>query len=164
MCRQLEDYDKFGYSCFIFRFLDIDYEEQKVVMNKIDEICSISRRDKKIHTLTFKRMKTQFISENYGMVVYVGYKRDSFELVKYAHAAGAIQQALTGIREWITLCIYLDDNRHFINQFYYHFGDEESEILGNRALQDFHVDKKKVGRNDKCPCGSNLKYKMCCGR
>ena len=21
---------------------------------------------------------------------------------------------------------------------------------------------KKVGRNEKCPCGSNLKYKKCC--
>lgn len=24
--------------------------------------------------------------------------------------------------------------------------------------------KKKVGRNDPCPCGSGLKYKRCCGR
>ncbi|MEK4221673.1 SEC-C metal-binding domain-containing protein [Bacillus sp. FSL W8-0116] len=22
---------------------------------------------------------------------------------------------------------------------------------------------KKVGRNDKCPCGSGKKYKRCCG-
>jgi preprotein translocase subunit SecA len=26
------------------------------------------------------------------------------------------------------------------------------------------VRKKKVGRNDPCPCGSGLKYKKCCGR
>lgn len=25
------------------------------------------------------------------------------------------------------------------------------------------VTGKKVGRNEKCPCGSNLKYKKCCG-
>ena len=24
--------------------------------------------------------------------------------------------------------------------------------------------KIKVGRNDKCPCGSNVKYKKCCGK
>jgi preprotein translocase subunit SecA len=24
--------------------------------------------------------------------------------------------------------------------------------------------KKKVGRNDPCPCGSGKKYKKCCGR
>ena len=25
------------------------------------------------------------------------------------------------------------------------------------------TENKKVGRNDKCPCGSNKKYKHCCG-
>ncbi|HGP4898595.1 SEC-C metal-binding domain-containing protein [Klebsiella pneumoniae] len=24
--------------------------------------------------------------------------------------------------------------------------------------------KFKIGRNDKCPCGSGNKYKRCCGR
>ena len=24
--------------------------------------------------------------------------------------------------------------------------------------------KKKVGRNDPCPCGSGKKYKFCCGK
>jgi preprotein translocase subunit SecA len=24
--------------------------------------------------------------------------------------------------------------------------------------------KKKIGRNDPCPCGSGKKYKHCCGR
>jgi hypothetical protein len=24
--------------------------------------------------------------------------------------------------------------------------------------------RKKIGRNDSCPCGSGKKYKMCCGR
>lgn len=26
------------------------------------------------------------------------------------------------------------------------------------------VRKKKIGRNDPCPCGSGLKYKKCCGK
>ena len=25
------------------------------------------------------------------------------------------------------------------------------------------LDKKKIGRNEKCPCGSDKKYKHCCG-
>jgi len=24
--------------------------------------------------------------------------------------------------------------------------------------------KKKIGRNDPCPCGSGKKYKKCCGK
>ena len=25
------------------------------------------------------------------------------------------------------------------------------------------IDNKKIGRNEKCPCGSEKKYKHCCG-
>ena len=28
---------------------------------------------------------------------------------------------------------------------------------------DAILNKKKVGRNEKCPCGSEKKYKHCCG-
>lgn len=35
---------------------------------------------------------------------------------------------------------------------------ELSEIEKDYAL------KKKVGRNELCPCGSGKKYKKCCGR
>jgi len=31
-------------------------------------------------------------------------------------------------------------------------------------MNDNNSPKKKVGRNDPCPCGSGLKYKKCCGR
>jgi SEC-C motif len=35
----------------------------------------------------------------------------------------------------------------------------------DRKIVDFHAKKKqKIGRNDPCPCGSNKKYKKCCGR
>ena len=26
-----------------------------------------------------------------------------------------------------------------------------------------YIDNKKIGRNEKCPCGSGKKYKHCCG-
>jgi len=26
-----------------------------------------------------------------------------------------------------------------------------------------HIASRKVGRNEKCPCGSEVKYKKCCG-
>ncbi len=35
---------------------------------------------------------------------------------------------------------------------------------GNQAKPKTVVNKKKVGRNDPCPCGSGKKYKKCCGR
>ena len=35
-------------------------------------------------------------------------------------------------------------------------------IARNRFIQFNRNHKKKIGRNDLCPCGSGLKYKKCC--
>lgn len=38
-------------------------------------------------------------------------------------------------------------------------------IFQNRVLEILKKqNKKKIGRNDKCPCGSGKKYKKCCGK
>ena len=37
----------------------------------------------------------------------------------------------------------------------------ESEKKEQQTL--ISADNKKVGRNEKCPCGSGKKYKHCCG-
>ncbi len=45
--------------------------------------------------------------------------------------------------------------------------DEKIENLANFMLKGQRINLstgKKVGRNEKCPCGSNLKYKKCCGK
>lgn len=165
ICRQLEEYNVFGYSDFIFRFLDMDLECQNWIIGKIDDLCLKSKKDKKMHELTIKQMPTQFFDEKYGMVIYVGYVKERNKIEKLACRAGVIQQGFTGIKDWITLCVYLDDDRHFVNQFYYHFGNEESDLIGNSIVQHIPIQKSlKVGRNDPCPCGSKLKYKKCCGR
>ena len=36
--------------------------------------------------------------------------------------------------------------------------------IGNLCVQAHGFKKVKISRNDPCPCGSNLKYKKCCGR
>ena len=34
----------------------------------------------------------------------------------------------------------------------------------DQGVEKTPVHKKKVGRNDPCPCGSGKKYKKCCGK
>ena len=38
--------------------------------------------------------------------------------------------------------------------------NEEKREVNERKIS---TDNKKVGRNEKCPCGSEKKYKHCCG-
>jgi peptide deformylase len=40
----------------------------------------------------------------------------------------------------------------------------EVDHLDGILITDRVVGKEKIGRNDKCPCGSGLKYKRCHGR
>jgi hypothetical protein len=37
-------------------------------------------------------------------------------------------------------------------------------LAGEYDEKPFVREDAKIGRNDKCPCGSGLKYKKCCGR
>ena len=41
---------------------------------------------------------------------------------------------------------------------------ELSVIPGKHAAKPVQSNQPKVGRNDPCPCGSNKKYKKCCGK
>ena len=46
-------------------------------------------------------------------------------------------------------------------------GKHLTRIAGEEAINDLHRTRfesgHKVGRNDKCLCGSQKKYKRCCG-
>lgn len=165
MCRQLEEYKEEGFSNFIYHFLDMDLDDQNELFRNVDDLCERVRIDKQMHTITIKRLNNHFCNELCGMVVYCGYVRDRQKIELLASKAGYIQQALTAIKHWIVLCIYLDDERHFINQFYYYIGDEEIQEELDAIAKHIPVQKgKKIGRNEPCLCGSGKKYKKCCGK
>lgn len=163
MCRQLEEYDAKGFSFFLLRFLDLDLDDQNWLFKAIDKSCERTRNDKKMHTITIKRMPQHFFADPFGLVIYSAYEKDRKEVETHAYVSGRIQQGLTGIRHWITLCVFLDDDRHFINQFYFHSGTEELTEEMRRITSHIPVTAPiKVYPNDLCPCGSGLKYKKCC--
>ena len=41
---------------------------------------------------------------------------------------------------------------------------EIDHLQGIMFFDREHKEKPKIGRNDKCPCGSGKKYKKCCGK
>ena len=76
--------------------------------------------------------------------------------------------------------ILLDTIRHDVARTIFHAGIEKQEAprraqpvrtavaagqaVASTANQPRASGKKKIGRNDPCPCGSGKKYKHCCGR
>ncbi len=41
---------------------------------------------------------------------------------------------------------------------------QNQAMVEERKGQDLKTEKKEIGRNDPCPCGSGKKYKKCCGK
>ncbi|MEA3298083.1 MAG: SEC-C metal-binding domain-containing protein, partial [Chloroflexota bacterium] len=52
--------------------------------------------------------------------------------------------------------------RHDVVYGIYHVGIAKETPRRKKSPE--MIGKKKVGRNDPCPCGSGKKYKYCCGR
>jgi SEC-C motif-containing protein len=70
----------------------------------------------------------------------------------------------TGIVEFIATCdvkgtiSHIHETSQFVhdaNRWYY---------VDGKGQKPVRRETPKVGRNDPCPCGSNKKYKKCCGR
>lgn len=51
-----------------------------------------------------------------------------------------------------------------INNYYETNSKNQSVTKPTLPVKDIPINKKRVGRNDPCPCGSGKKYKKCCGR
>ena len=61
----------------------------------------------------------------------------------------------------------IPDSRAKIDKFFESLGGREkaAELMMQHLSElDTDVSKRKIGRNELCPCGSGKKYKRCCGR
>jgi SEC-C motif domain protein len=58
---------------------------------------------------------------------------------------------------------YLNDKRYVLHEISeFNFEDGKWYYINGKQLKNFDS-IEKIGRNDLCPCGSNKKYKKCCG-
>lgn len=56
---------------------------------------------------------------------------------------------------------------HLTKSDYQYLNDSEIEIIAahlKSRRKNLELPKRKVGRNEPCPCGSGIKYKKCCGK
>jgi preprotein translocase subunit SecA len=58
----------------------------------------------------------------------------------------------------------LSNIQHDVVRSIYHVGISKEPPRERKAVKVVMAGKKKIGRNDPCPCGSGKKYKNCCGR
>lgn len=133
-----------------------------------------------------------FVDRNDSFKRFVDYLDDTFEMTReeavviveelmYATKNGKAPQELLAYLQTRVSFDRIDSLRaamdriiDLMNQtrewFLKGYTSEEVSALEKKSLQplpskviDIHT-KKKIGRNDPCPCGSEKKYKKCCGR
>ena len=104
-----------------------------------------------------------------------GQKDPLVEYKKEAHRM--FQELLANIRKQVVYSIYKvglvptdDKSRQQAQNSQMSFsgpaktGDTSSTLQGSQSAPIKKKKEQKVGRNEPCPCGSNKKYKKCCGK
>jgi len=149
-------------------FLLLTLSEKTVldVSRGIDRIAKLTREDHKSHDMTIGLGPTGLIIHCNDEPIPVAGPRlqRHCELRKYAQKA----------RRWFGICLHPSNiSLRFGLYLYYGWKPDIRMDLMTRDLpthgnlEDSLAlvgQRRKVGRNDPCPCGSGLKYKKCCMR
>jgi hypothetical protein len=83
---------------------------------------------------------------------------DSIDVIRKAFNTGYVDFTVAGDLEDVEIMLGLRTERESPQPNYI---DSDYEDLARR-FDSFKTKKKKIGRNDPCPCGSGKKYKKCC--
>ena len=164
--QEIESYEHPGTIDFGFFLLMLSGDTIKTIDKGIKQIAKLTRRDRDNHdfTLVFDRAKNGLtIHCNYAPQHIAGpYLLNHCEKRKYAHHA----------KEWFGLSINPSDlSIRFGIELSHEWKHSQKmdQIVKNmpKMSKDFDFNqmarkRKKIGRNDPCPCGSGKKYKKCC--
>ncbi len=153
----------------IFHLLDWSGEARKNLVDYIIQLKQQTLKDGKSHNFSMPPVDND--SSGVG-VTYISLNFDNLEELrkrlltlcearKYKSKGEAWIGfgSLKNSHEMIDLMLYNDHKWEY---------NDELEILSKAILEGNQRGKqiwigKKIGKNEKCPCGSGLKFKKCCG-
>ena len=167
-CSQLDTKEKFKFGLELLQLSEQFIEQyNSIVLDRINKL--------KLNANRIFSDFTMFLSNNYGITVYVYNSPFITEEVKeqiYEHANLRKYHAKSNL--WFALIISTKGVVKYIDilDFEWAFDDEMQQkyqrFFGGNLKQKLFIDgravTRKIGRNEPCPCGSGKKYKRCCGK
>lgn len=165
--RQLEEYSNQGkgYTNIVIKLLDLDNNVQKQIMNLTHKMVDEVKSKKTIKIFSVPYLHGNFDDKSsFGITIIAGFSKDTNQMFQVLKATCVKNQYSYKYEEWLGLCIMVDDNRHLVNKFMLLRDDIKFDSEKETLIRKLPVKRLKVGRNDRCPCGSGLKYKRCCGK
>lgn len=168
LCDEISSQNIPGAIDIVFALFDLSGESRDDLLKYIKKAKQKTHDDIGIHSFAMpidKQLGISFVSSN-------SMSKEDLEgrTTAYAH----IRKYISKADKWIGLgsylyspnivdCIYYDSNP-------WEYNEQDEEICSefkqrhSTTICSLNSNKRKVGRNDLCPCGSGKKYKKCCGR
>jgi len=170
LCNQLKTLNEPKITDIIFHLLDWSGEARKNLVDFVVQTKQKTLQDDKFHN--FSMPPDDSYSPRVGVTYISLNSDDSEELRKRLLTLCQARKYKSKGDVWIGFgslksSAEMIDAVVFNNQQWEH--DQELEELSKRMLEGKGQGRqirlgKKIGRNEKCPCGSGLKYKKCCGK
>ena len=159
---QLKESQIPGFTDAVFMLYDMPRESADDLIDQIEAAKLKTELDGKSHTVSLA------LGQGAKRGISFVCRPDAEKLLQAAFALGALKKYQLRATEWLSLgsisgSTNMIDVAHFTKKPWEQ--DPELDAL-SRTLQPVTLLRagKKVGRNAPCPCGSQLKFKKCCGR
>ena len=164
--KQIEQKENTNIIDFAFLLLSLSGDTIHDINKAIDRITLLSRKDGKTHDLTlfFDKPDCGFTIHSNAHPKELALKSlgDHCERRKYTSKAS----------KWHGLCLHPDDGSFRFGvtlDFEWKYSAKMGEIVRYLPKPQKHIDfnaknkrRKKIGRNELCPCNSGKKFKKCC--
>lgn len=161
LIKTIEATQKKGFSHVTTSLLSLDSRTQKVVAEQMNNNINRSKIDGIEHDFTM------LLDDNKtGMTFNTIINNPNYE--KFTNYC-KFKMYQTKRSEWILITTKLHENNTTsidFSTFYKEWEFDPTLEKQLKASQGIHakvIRPFKIGRNEKCPCGSGLKYKKCCG-
>lgn len=165
LVRDIEATRKQGHTRLTTFLLSLNSETQQSILDELNRIEKKFFEDSCAHDFTL-----YFKGANTGILVSIS-SRSAEESLDSLDTHCELKMYQTKLEKWflILICVNGKGERTFDFKIYEKKWEHDSEL--EERLEEFkkykwaivNKSRKKVGRNDPCPCGSGLKYKKCCG-
>lgn len=167
LCKQISELNSPKVTDIIFHLLDWGNDSIDNLINYIKQVKIMTNNDNSWHNftlmagperstfgLTYISSESNNVDELKEKLVWLSRGRKYKSKADYWIGLGSLKNS----SRFVDCLVYNDTKWHYNEKL-------ENEVKTMFSTKPSYIKLgKKIGRNDKCPCGSNKKYKFCCGR
>jgi hypothetical protein len=166
LINRIEELRKHGYTTICSFILSLSGETHTKIYESIKEILKKALLDGNVHysTMTIPQPQTGLtiavepldpVGTKAKLVDYCHLKKYQMKYVRWIHLI------LGSIGDDYKILDYDIFDGEWV---YDNVMEKKLDIFKKRKVEDAKRTRRKIGRNELCPCNSGLKYKKCCGK